>query len=229
MRNKTILVIEDEPRIWQIQRAYLNRAGFDVAIAQDGQTGLQRYHELDPDLVILDLNLPKLDGVEVCKTIRESSDTPIIMVTARISIDDELTGLGMGADDYIKKPFDPKVLVARVKTKLRNLESDKLTFTRLVIDPDTMKVSNQDDSIRLTTKQFRILHKLASQPEKVFSREELLDALSTCASGEVYDRTVDVHIRNIRKAITEILPKDYKADQVVKTVSGKGYCFVWKY
>ncbi len=217
-----VLIIEDEDTIREVEKAYLTRAGFSVVEAIDGDDALQKFRSEKLDLVLLDLNLPKKDGIQVCKEIREKSNLPIIMVTARVEEIDEIVGLEIGADDYIKKPFSPSVLVARVQTLLRRMGSEIIEIENIVINPEKMIVTKNGKEIKLTTTQFNILYTLAKRPGKVFTRNEILDkAYDETLPNDVLDRTVDAHIKSIRK----VLEKNPKKPELVLTVIGKGYKF----
>lgn len=214
-----ILVVEDEAPIREVIKKYLQLAGFSVEEAASGEVAILKFNN-SIDLVILDLNLPNRDGLAVCQTIRKKSKAPIIMVTARTEEIDELKGLSLGADDYIKKPFSPKVLVARVKSMLRRAETSPSKTGDLAIDKDKMTVRKAGQNIPLTTTQFKILQALMSQPGKVFTRDELLSS-----SGEekrlklAMKRTIDAHIKSIRKLIED----DPQNPKYIKTIIGTGY------
>ncbi len=221
----TILVVEDEPSIREFEVAYLNDAGYKTIEAADGQAALEICREQQIDLAVVDINLPKLDGFAVCKTIRSSASViPILIVTARDSDEDEVKGLSMGADDYIKKPFNPNVLVARVQALLRRHDTTKqLRFNGLVINPETMLVIREGESITLTTTQFNLLLALAVRPRVVLSRAQLVDQIySDPSSHFVYDRTIDAHI----KALRQSMERDPKKPQYIETVVGSGYRFI---
>lgn len=219
-----ILLVEDEATIREFEVTYLRDAGYDVVEAPDGQAAIDLFEEQAPNLVILDINIPKRDGLDVCKTIRSVSAIPILMVTAKNGDEDEIVGLSMGADDYIKKPFNPNVLVARVTALLRRHEtSHPLRFRGLVIHPETMSVVRDDTVITLTTTRFNLLLALASHPNIVLSRAQLVDQIYADPSSHfVYDRTIDAHIKSLRQSI-EINPKN---PQFIETVFGSGYRFV---
>ena len=217
-----ILVVEDEDTIREVEKAYLVRAGFTVLEAVDGNEAIEVFNKNKPDLILLDLNLPVKDGIEVCKEIRTKSNIPVIMATARVEEIEEIIGLEVGADDYIKKPFSPSVLVARVQSLLRRAGSEKLEIKDLVIDPERMLVLRNDSKINLTTTQFNILYTLASRPGKVFTRDEILDkAYDETLPKDVLDRTVDAHIKSIRR----VLEDNPKKPKYVLTVIGRGYKF----
>ncbi len=217
-----ILLVEDENSICEVEAAYLRRAGYTVTEAADGQEALDKFSSNHFDLVVLDLNLPKVDGIEVCKRIRSKSGIPIIMVTARVEDFDELLGFETGADDYLKKPFNPMLLVARVKSLLKRLSGNKINKGDLSIDPEKMLVQKNDEKLELTTTQFNILFTLASHAGKVFTRDEILDkAYEETLPRDIFNRTVDAHIKSIRKVIEE----DTKKPKYILTVIGKGYKF----
>ncbi len=217
-----ILVVEDEDTIREVEKAYLLRAGFKIIEAEDGKEALEKFKNDKFDLVLLDLNLPYIDGIEVCKKIRQTSNVPLIMATARVEEIDEIVGLEIGADDYIKKPFSPSVLVARVQSLLRRSGHEVIEIQGLIIDPEKMLVKVAEKEVNLTTTQFNILYTLASKPGKVFTRDEILDkAYDETLPKDVLDRTVDAHIKSIRKAIE----KNPKKPEFVITVIGKGYKF----
>ncbi|HEY2942977.1 MAG TPA: response regulator transcription factor [Vicinamibacteria bacterium] len=222
---KTVLVVEDDPQIAQIARDYLQHAGFAVLTAADGADALTRTREQRPDLVVLDLGLPRLDGLEVARRLRRDSNIPIIMLTARVEESDRLTGLELGADDYITKPFSPRELVARVRAVLRRYESaagaeDVLRRADLRIDTARMKVSRAGDPVELTTTEFQLLAALARQPGRVFTRAQLLTAVRG-SEVESYDRAIDAHVKNIRRK----LEPDPRRPRYLLTVYGIGYKF----
>ncbi len=224
MRQK-ILVVDDELDIVKVVRAYLEQSGFQVITATDGQQALATFHHEQPDLIVLDLNLPKMGGLDVCRAIRRESNVPIIMLTARVEETDRLIGLEIGADDYIVKPFSPREVVARVRTVLRRssppIEQPTLiTRGDLTIDPLKHEVLLRSRSIDLTPSEFNILLAMASQPGRAFSRMDLLDA----AQGEAYEgyeRSIDVHIKNLRQKLGDE-PRD---PTYILTVYGVGYKF----
>ena len=218
----TILIVEDEESIREVQKAYLSRSGYTILEAEDGEEALSIFKKNKLDLVLLDLNLPIKNGIDVCKIIRLSSNVPIIMVTAKVEEIDEIVGLEIGADDYIKKPFSPSVLVARVNTLLRRVGDTKIQIKDLIIDPAKMVVEKNDNKIEMTTTQFNILYTLAKNPGRVFTREDILErSYNDTLSRDILDRTIDAHIKSIRKHI-ELDPKDPK---YIITVIGKGYKF----
>lgn len=219
-----ILVVEDEAAIREFEVTYLRSAGYETIEAVDGQAAIELFEGHAPDLAIVDINLPKMSGLDVCKAIRAHSTIPILIVTARDSDEDEVKGLSIGADDYVRKPFNPNVLVARVQALLRRHDSAKqLRFKGLVIDPETMSIIKDGEPMTLTTTRFNLLLALASHPRAVLSRAQLVDQIYG-DPGEhfVYDRTVDAHIKFLRKVIED----DPKNPQFVETVFGGGYRFI---
>ena len=217
----TILVVDDEPQIAEIATDYLRVAGFEVLTAADGVRALEALRGRHPDLVVLDLGLPRLDGIDVARTIRRDSDVPIIMLTARVEEDDRLHGLEVGADDYITKPFSPRELVARVKAVLRRTErrdtdSGIVRVADVVIDVPRMIVTRANEPVDLTTTELQILATLARHPGRVFTRAQLLDAVRGSAA-EAFDRAIDSHIKNIRRKL---------GGRYIETVYGVGYRMV---
>jgi DNA-binding response OmpR family regulator len=221
----TILIIEDEPDLVRVLRSYLEQAGFNVFTAGRGDTGLSTWENKQPDLVILDLNLPGMDGLDVAREIRRKANTPIIMLTARVEEVDQLVGLELGADDYITKPFSPRLVVARVRALLRRV--DNVSATRLLriedieIDLDAHVVMRAGQPVELTPTEFNLLVALASQPGRAFSRNQLLEAAQGVAY-EGYERAIDAHIKNLRAKIEH----DSKKPHYIETVFGIGYRFV---
>ncbi|HEY0557329.1 MAG TPA: response regulator transcription factor [Thermoanaerobaculia bacterium] len=223
---KTILVVDDEPRIAGIARDYLRLAGFDVIVAGDGVRALEAARGRHPDLVVLDLGLPGLDGMEVTRALRRDSDVPIIMLTARVEEDDRLQGLEVGADDYVTKPFSPRELVARVRAVLRrsegrHVDGDLLRVSDLVVDVARMSVRRGGEPVDLTPTELQILATLARHPGRVFTRAQLLDA-ARGTDAEAYDRAIDSHVKNIRRK----LEPDPHAPRYLETVYGLGYRLV---
>jgi len=221
-----ILIVEDDVEICQIEADYLKQAGFKVHTAQDGQQALDIFAAHQFDLVVLDLNLPILDGISVCRSLRRDSSIPIIMVTAKTSEIDELLGLEVGADDYLKKPFSPKVLVARVKALLRRpdlkQETGLISVGDIVINLDTRQVTVGRKPAELTATQFNMLSLMASHPGKAFTRDDLISkGYGKTLPPDIFDRTIDSHIKNIRKAVE----KNPKKPQYILTVRGHGYKF----
>lgn len=213
-----ILVVEDEQSIREVIKKYLERAGFTVVEASSGEVAILKFNA-SINLVILDLNLPNRDGLEVCRTIRKKSKVPIIMVTARTEELDELKGLSIGADDYIKKPFSPKVLLARVQARLRTAPLVSM-HAGLSVDESKMVLQKNGKEFPLTTTQFKIIQALMRQPGKVFTRRELLDATDNDeTSRQAMERTIDAHMKTIRKLIED----DPQHPHYFKTVIGTGY------
>ncbi len=218
----TILVVEDEPSIREVEVAYLARAGYATLEVADGQAAIDAFREYKPGLVLLDLSLPGRSGFEVCQSIRESSTVPILIVTARRDDQDEVRGLALGADDYIKKPFNPHVLIARVQALLRRHGTKEVHLDGLTIDPQTMTVTKDDKPLRLTTTRFNLLLALASQPGVVLSREQLMDRIyADPDEHHVYDRTIDAHIKELRRQLED----DPRRPRYIETVIGAGYRF----
>ena len=225
---KTILVVDDEPKIVQLARDYLEHAGFAVLAAHDGKTAVSIARAGQPDLIVLDLGLPQLDGLDVTRSIRKDSNVPIIMLTARAEETDKLIGLELGADDYITKPFSPKELVARVRSVLRRTENsdstaDIIRAADLTLDVPRMKLTRDDREIELTPTEFQLLAAIARQPGRIFTRAQLLDAVRGVAF-ESYERAIDAHIKNIRHKIE---PQS-RAPRYILTVYGVGYKFTDK-
>ncbi len=224
----TILIIEDEPELVRVLRSYLEQAGFNVLATGRGDTGLSTWEHKRPDLVLLDLNLPGMDGLDVAREIRRKANTPILMLTARVEEADQLVGLELGADDYIPKPFSPRVVVARVRALLRRAGSAPLTPHRiqiadLEIDLDAHQVTRTGQPVELTPTEFNLLLALASQPGRVFKRTQLLEAVQgeDGTAYEGYERAIDAHIKNLRAK----LETDPRHPRYVETVFGIGYRF----
>lgn len=221
---KKILVVDDEPKILEICRDYLHSAGFDVVTADDGPAGLNLARREKPDLVVLDLMLPGMDGLDVCRTLRRESDMPVIMLSARVEETDKLIGLELGADDYITKPFSPRELVARVRVVLRRAGNDPsgevIRAGDVTLDRTRYEVSLEHGAIPLTPTEFEILAVLMSQPGRIFSRAQLLNAVHGVAF-ESYERAIDSHIRNLRRK----LEPDQAGWRYIVTVHGVGYKF----
>ncbi len=218
----TILVVEDETAIREVETAYLTDAGYRVIEATTGPAALGAFREHTPDAAIVDLNLPAVDGLEVCRMIRETSPMPILIVTARGSDEDEVKGLEIGADDYLRKPFNPNVLVARVQALLRRHATKELRFNGLIINPQTRTVTKNGSPITLTTTRFNLLMALASRPNVVLSRAQLVDLIYSDPSGHfVYDRTIDAHVKAVRQQIED----DPHTPKYIETVIGTGYRF----
>jgi DNA-binding response OmpR family regulator len=223
--NGTVLIVDDEPQITRLAQDYLARDGFRVLTAADGVTALAQARHEQPDLVVLDLNLPGMDGLEVCRALRRTSDVPVIMLTARAEETDRLIGLELGADDYIVKPFSPRELVARVRAVLRRArgavrEPAVIRAGNLEIDVEGRAVRRNGEDVALTRSEFNLLAILAQNPGQVFSREQLLERIHGVAY-DGFDRSVDSHIKNLRRKIEA----DPLAPQHVLTVYGVGYKF----
>ena len=221
--NRTILVVDDEPRIVELARDYLEHAGFRVITASEGRAALDVVRLDRPDLVVLDLGLPGLDGLDVTRELRRDGSIPIVMVTARDDELDKLLGLELGADDYLTKPFSPRELVARVKAVLRRTDrptepSDVMRVGELQLDVPRMRTELAGRSIDLTPTEFTLLATLARQPGRIFTRSQLLDALHGVAF-ESYERAIDSHIKNLRRK----LEPDARQPRYVLTVYGVGY------
>jgi DNA-binding response OmpR family regulator len=224
---KTILIVDDEPKIVQLVRDYLERAGFRVLTASNGKAALALAHSEKPDLVILDLGLPEMDGLDVTRTLRKASNVPILMLTARSEETDKLIGLELGADDYITKPFSPRELVARVRVVFRRMEADSEANTEvlhaadLTLDVPRMRVTAAGRDLQeLTPTEFELLAALARHPGRVYTRAQLLDVVHGVAF-ESYERAIDAHIKNIRHKI-EPEPRE---PRYIQTVYGVGYRF----
>lgn len=227
MEKNTILVVEDEPSIAEVVSLYLKRAGYDVTIISNGQTALDWLGQNTPDLVVLDLMLPQVDGLEITRWLRARSDTPIIMLTSRREETDRILGLEMGADDYVVKPFSPRELVSRVRAVLRRTQGSAqvgreqgLEFEDLTIDPQTRLVTVAGQEKMLTAREFDLLLVLARHPRQVFSRDQLLDQVWGI-SEYIDPSTVTVHVRRLR----EKLETDPSNPRHIQTVWGVGYKF----
>jgi len=220
---QTILVVDDEPRIAQLARDYLEHAGFAVLAAGDGHGALATAHARRPDLVVLDLGLPGMDGLDVARALRRESDVPIIMLTARDDELDRVLGLELGADDYVTKPFSPRELVARVRAVLRRAEraqipTDVIRVGDLEMDVARMRVEVAGRPVDLTATEFQLLTALARQPGRIFTRAQLLDAVHGVAF-ESYERAIDTHIKNLRRKVEP----EPRQPRYILTVYGVGY------
>lgn len=223
--NELILVVDDEPKIVKLARDYLEKSGFRVETAANGRDAVAAFRHGRPHLIVLDLNLPEMDGLDVCRTIRRESDIPIIMLTARAEETDQLIGLELGADDYVTKPFSPRTLVARVRAVLRRVQGDVhqpdlLRTADLEIDLKGYRVSRAGNPIELSRTEFSLLRILAEAPGQAFTRAQLLNQLHGYAY-DGYDRSVDAHIKNLRRK----LEPDPSEPRYVLTVYGIGYKF----
>ena len=223
--QKKILVVEDDANIADLIRIYLEKDGYEVKIAGDGGSGIQMFREYEPDLVLLDVMLPVMDGWQVCSMIRKTDKTPIIMLTAKEETDDKVHGLELGADDYITKPFEVKELLARIRAVLRRTDSGDgqkgqvLTFDKLEINMDSYELIVDGKKIDTPPKEMALLFHLASSPNRVYTRNQLLDEVW----GFDYlgdSRTVDVHIRRLREKLEGVSPH-----WALSTVWGVGYKF----
>jgi DNA-binding response OmpR family regulator len=225
--KRRILVIEDDPKTVELVKLYLERDGCEVHAAYDGLNGLKKAREVSPDLVVLDLMLPGLDGMSVCRILREESGVPVIMLTARATEQDKLEGLDIGADDYMTKPFSPRELVARVRVVLRRAAADSLqTGPSLVeraglrVDFMRHEVAVGDRQVHLTPTEFRILGALVREPGRVFSRSQLIEKVLGY-DFEGSERTIDVHVLNLRRKIEP----DSREGCLIRSVYGVGYRF----
>jgi DNA-binding response OmpR family regulator len=222
---KHILVVDDEARIAEIARDYLQRAGFHVTTASNGADALTIARSRRPDLIVLDLGLPHMDGLDVTRALRRQSNVPIIMLTARVDEGDKVIGLELGADDYVTKPFSPRELVARVRAVFRRVDTapargDVIRAGEVTLDRRKMQVIVQDRPIDLTRTEFELLATLAGQPGRVFTRAQLLDAVRGI-EAESFDRAIDAHVKNLRHK----LEADPRNPRYVLTVHGVGYKF----
>jgi DNA-binding response OmpR family regulator len=226
--NELILVVDDEPKIVRLARDYLEQNSFRVLPVGDGAAALAAARQEKPDLVVLDLNLPGLDGLDVCRALRRESNVPIIMLTARAEEMDRLIGLELGADDYIVKPFSPRELVARVRAVLRRTQGDVQTpglirTGELEIDLNGHRVTRRGEPVKLTRIEFNLLAMLAQHAGQTLSRAQLIDRLHGSADGG-FDRSIDAHIKNLRRKVEE----DPTNPRYVLTVYGIGYQFADK-
>jgi two-component system alkaline phosphatase synthesis response regulator PhoP len=225
MARKKILVVDDDVKTVELVKLYLNRDGYQVLTAYNGIEALRLARESSPDLVVLDLMLPDIDGLEVCRILRHESDVPIIMLTAKTTDQDKLTGLGLGADDYVTKPFSPKVLAARVWAVLRRLPGgrgpEEIKCDELSMNFTKHEAWFDGRPLNLTSVEFKLLGVLAKEPGRVFSRAHLIEE-SFGYDFEGFDRTIDVHILNLRRKIEP----DANHPRYIKTVYGVGYKFV---
>ena len=217
-----ILIVDDEPTIVRLGADYLADAGFAVTTARSGDEALMRVRTEAPDLVVLDLGLPGLDGLDVTRAIRRNGELPIIMLTARDDETDRIIGLELGADDYVTKPFSPRELVARVRAVLRRhaggAEREQLRSGDLRLDVPRMRVTRGDRTVELTATEFALLAALARHPGRVFTRSQLLDAIHGVAF-EAYERAIDAHVKNIRRK----LEPEPRSPRYLLTVHGVGY------
>ena len=224
MTTKHILVVEDEEKIADLLCDYLKAAGFRTSTQNNGDRVIAQIKNDPPDLILLDIMLPGKDGMELCREIRQFSNVPIIMITARVEEIDRLLGLELGADDYIGKPFSPREVVARVKAVFRRVHAEprtqQLVIGSISLDDETHQVMIDKQMLNLTPNEFGLLKIMMSQPNRVFSRNELINRVQGY-DFEGYDRTIDTHIKNLRKKIARRLP----GQEIISTVYGVGYKF----
>ena len=227
-RENTILIVDDEVKITEVVKSYLENSGYLTACAYDGKNAMSLFEKLSPALIILDLMLPDMSGEDICREIRKKSRVPIIMLTAKIEDADIIGGLGIGADDYLTKPFSPRQLVARVEAVLRRVSSEAVPLTNefsfndgdLVIDGLRHEIRKNGQLVALTPNEYKILMTMMKYPSKVFTREELIElALGDDYDG--FDRVIDTHIKNIRQKLCD----DGRAPRYILTVHGTGYRF----
>ena len=228
VRENTILIVDDEVKITEVIKSYLENSGYLTACAYDGKNAMSLFEKLSPALIILDLMLPDMSGEDICREIRKKSRVPIIMLTAKIEDADIIGGLGIGADDYLTKPFSPKQLVARVEAVLRRVSSEAIPLTNefsfhdgdLVIDGLRHEIRKNGQFVALTPNEYKILVTMSKYPSKVFTREELIElALGDDYDG--FDRVIDTHIKNIRQKLGD----DGRTPRYILTVHGTGYRF----
>jgi DNA-binding response OmpR family regulator len=223
--NELILVVDDEPKIVRLARDYLERSNFRVLPIHDGVNALIAARQEKPDLIVLDLNLPGMDGIDLCRVLRRESSVPIIMLTARVEETDRLIGLEVGADDYIIKPFSPRELVARVRAVLRRTQGEVqstgiIRVGALEIDLNGHHVSRENETIKLTRIEFALLATLAQHPGQTFSRSQLIQRLHG-SDDSGFDRSIDAHIKNLRRKLED----DPAEPRYIQTVYGIGYKF----
>ena len=228
MANKKVLIVDDDSNICELLRLYLEKDGFDTVIANDGESAIVKYNLEEPDMILLDIMLPKLDGWQVCRTIRKTSNVPIIMLTAKGETFDKILGLDLGADDYVTKPFDSKEVVARVRAVLRRSQTDDenvekiVKFDKLIINLTNYEMIVDGVVVDTPPKELELVYHLASNPNRVYSRDQLLDEVW---GFEYYgdSRTVDVHVKRLREKLEGV------SDQwSIKTVWSVGYKFELK-
>ena len=228
VRENTILIVDDEVKITEVVKSYLENSGYLTACAYDGKNAMSLFEKCSPVLIILDLMLPDMTGEDICREIRKKSRVPIIMLTAKVEDADIINGLGIGADDYLTKPFSPKQLVARVEAVLRRVSSEAIPLTNefsfhdgdLVIDGLRHEIRKNGQLVALTPNEYKILMTMMKYPSKVFTREELIElALGDDYDG--FDRVIDTHIKNIRQKLGD----DGRTPRYILTVHGTGYRF----
>ncbi len=223
----TVLVVDDDPKIRELLRLYVEREGHRATFAADGPDALAAARQARPDLVLLDVMLPGLDGFEVCRRLREESDVPILLLTARSGDSDKVVGLDLGADDYVVKPFSPRELMARVRVQLRRHRAPSddepvLLAAGLLLDPNAVEVVLDGRRVEVTPFEFRILYTLMRRPGRVFSRDELIDAIHGTDDPGIIDRTIDVHLGRLRRKLGD----DAVDPRFIATVRTVGYKFV---
>ena len=223
----TVLVVDDDPRIRDLLRLYVEREGHRALLAEDGPQALSLVGQHRPDLVLLDVMLPGIDGFEVASRLRAESDVPILLLTARSGDADKVVGLDLGADDYIVKPFSPRELMARIRVQLRRHKPPQedqpvLEADGLVVDPNAVEVQLDGATLDVTPFEFRLLHALMRRPGRVFSRDELIDAIHGMDDPGIIDRTIDVHLGRLRRKLGD----DATAPRFIATVRTVGYKFV---
>ncbi|MFC1681597.1 response regulator transcription factor, partial [Pseudomonadota bacterium] len=228
MSSNTILVIDDDVKLCELLREYLARFGYEVSSAHDSDSGLARTRSDRPELVVLDVMIPKVDGFEVLREIRKTSKVPVIMLTARGELSDKVVGLELGADDYLPKPFEPRELVARIQTVLRRSQPDTgpaaLEFGELVIDMDGHAATLHGEPLHLTTTEFEILSLFAANPGKVLSRDDLMEK-TRGIDWDAFNRSIDIAVSRLRSKLGD----DSRDPRYIRTVWRKGYMFVGKH
>ena len=223
MANEKILVVDDDTNICELLRLYLTKEGYQVTVANDGEEGLEKFNQVKPDMVLLDVMMPKMDGLEVCRRIRKAGNTPVMMLTAKGQKSDRITGFNAGADDYLPKPFDPDELLSRVRAILRRSEAYQptvLAYGDLTLDPDSGNLSCGSESIRLSGREFQIMELFMRSPRQVFSAERIMERVWGW-DNEAEINVVWVNISNLRKKL-----KDSGANIEIKAVYGFGYKMV---
>ena len=225
MPQYSVLLVDDDPKIAKLLRSYFEKEDFAVLTALDGTTALQLYRDKKPDILVLDLMLPGVSGLDVCRQIRKESETPILMLTARDEETDRLIGLELGADDYVSKPFSPREVVARAKAILRRSrktpeKTEPFKIGKFIVDTAGYTVSAEGSPVDLTPTEYRIFELLATHPGQVFTRFQLVEQIQGVAF-EGYERTIDAHVKNLRRKIDDN-PKD---PRIIQTVYGVGYKF----
>lgn len=226
--KKKVLIVDDEPKIVEVVEAYLKNSGYDPIAAYDGEKALSLFHKMNPDLVVLDLMLPKISGEEVCKAIRRTSRVPIIMLTAKIDEEEKINGLNIGADDYVTKPFSTRELIARINSLFRRADegvsplfhSMSWNNNDLEIDLNSYTVKKSGEIVNLTPNELKLLCAMVKYPKKTFTREELIE-IALGVDYEGYERTIDSHIKNLRSKIED----DSANPNYIITVRGIGYKF----